>query len=189
MSKFSEPRQAGIPTTYAGIRFRSRLEAKWAAFFDLVGWPWEYEPFDCDGWIPDFLLKGRCPVLIDVKPMYHFDEWQGYAAKIAGSNPPYPAAVVGAGLLECGRRFHDSCFGVFVTDDCADSSPMWHHAGCDLTFGRHCGKLNGLTYMTTEGGWACGLCGEHGKHYGLYGVSFTDLWNSAGNMVQWVPSP
>ena len=27
-----------IPTTYAGVRFRSRLEARWAAFFDLCGW-------------------------------------------------------------------------------------------------------------------------------------------------------
>ncbi|MEA2669684.1 MAG: hypothetical protein QOJ33_2618, partial [Chloroflexota bacterium] len=29
-----------IPTTYDGVNFRSRLEAKWAAFFDLLGWRW-----------------------------------------------------------------------------------------------------------------------------------------------------
>jgi hypothetical protein len=33
-----------IVTEYAGARFRSRLEARWAAFFDLCGWRWEYEP-------------------------------------------------------------------------------------------------------------------------------------------------
>lgn len=46
------------PTTYADVRFRSRLEARWAAFFDLAGWKWEYEPLDLKGWVPDFVLKG-----------------------------------------------------------------------------------------------------------------------------------
>lgn len=30
-----------IPTTYQHTLFRSRLEARWAAFFDLVGWRFE----------------------------------------------------------------------------------------------------------------------------------------------------
>lgn len=38
-----------IPTKYNGINFRSRLEAKWAAFFDLLEWNWEYEPCDFNG--------------------------------------------------------------------------------------------------------------------------------------------
>lgn len=33
-----------IETTYAGCRFRSRLEARWAVLFDRLGIPWEYEP-------------------------------------------------------------------------------------------------------------------------------------------------
>lgn len=45
-----------IPTIYQGVQMRSRLEAKWAAFFDLMGWKWSYEPADLDGWIPDFVL-------------------------------------------------------------------------------------------------------------------------------------
>lgn len=58
-----------IPTMYSGIRFRSRLEAKWAAFFDICGWRWEYEPFDLNGWMPDFLLLGDQRVLVEVKPV------------------------------------------------------------------------------------------------------------------------
>lgn len=59
-----------IPTTYAGINFRSRLEAKWAVMFDALGWQWEYEPFDLPGWIPDFVLRGKDgPVLVEVKPV------------------------------------------------------------------------------------------------------------------------
>jgi hypothetical protein len=33
-----------IETRYAGCRFRSRLEARWAVFFDSLGISWEYEP-------------------------------------------------------------------------------------------------------------------------------------------------
>lgn len=34
---------AAIETRYAGCRFRSRLEARWAVFFDRLGIAWEYE--------------------------------------------------------------------------------------------------------------------------------------------------
>lgn len=33
-----------VPTTYAGVTFRSRLEARTAVFFDAAGISWEYEP-------------------------------------------------------------------------------------------------------------------------------------------------
>lgn len=39
---------AAIPTTYRGTRFRSKLEARWAATFDHLGWYWEYEPCGVD---------------------------------------------------------------------------------------------------------------------------------------------
>lgn len=50
-----------IETFYKGYRFRSRLEARWAVFFDACGVKWEYEP---EGYklpngqlyLPDFLL-------------------------------------------------------------------------------------------------------------------------------------
>lgn len=33
-----------IQTRYKGYRFRSRLEARWAVFFDHLGIEWQYEP-------------------------------------------------------------------------------------------------------------------------------------------------
>lgn len=57
-----------IPTLYAGHHFRSRLEARWAAFFSNVGWSWTYEPLDDNGYIPDFLIHGDRPFLVEVKP-------------------------------------------------------------------------------------------------------------------------
>lgn len=59
-----------IPTEYAGVKFRSRTESRWAAFFDLVGVKWDYEPIDLEGWAPDFLLRTKIgPVLVEVKPV------------------------------------------------------------------------------------------------------------------------
>lgn len=55
-----------IPTKYDGVQFRSRLEARWAAFFDIVDWKWDYEPIDLAGYIPDF-ISGT--TLIEVKPI------------------------------------------------------------------------------------------------------------------------
>lgn len=49
-----------IETHYAGCRFRSRLEARWAVAFDAAGWDWEYEPegfaFNGHRYLPDFRI-------------------------------------------------------------------------------------------------------------------------------------
>ena len=58
----------GIPTLYRGIQYRSRLEARWAAFFEGLGWQTTYEPFDGDGYIPDFLVHTTEPFLTEIKP-------------------------------------------------------------------------------------------------------------------------
>lgn len=57
MSKGFRP----IPTEYNGYRFRSRLEARWAVFFDAIGLRYEYEPegyetYDGIKYLPDFYL-------------------------------------------------------------------------------------------------------------------------------------
>lgn len=63
-----------IETRYKGYRFRSRLEARWAVFFDTLGLKWEYEKegFDLGQrgyYLPDFWLKSlKC--WIEIKPEY-----------------------------------------------------------------------------------------------------------------------
>ncbi len=65
---------AAIPTRYRGRQYRSRLEARWAAFFDLLGFQAEYEPYDLGRWSPDFLLVGPYgdKALVEVKPVSEF---------------------------------------------------------------------------------------------------------------------
>lgn len=50
-----------IETVYRGYRFRSRLEARWAVFFDALGLEWEYEPegFDLTDAYLDHLIALR----------------------------------------------------------------------------------------------------------------------------------
>lgn len=61
-----------IETHYKGYRFRSRLEARWAVFFDALGVTYAYEPegYDLgDGfrYLPDFWLPGH-EWYIEIKP-------------------------------------------------------------------------------------------------------------------------
>lgn len=64
-----------IETEYAGCRFRSRTEARWAVFFDALGWRWEFElegfELPSGRYLPDFKVwtHGRPdPVWFEVKP-------------------------------------------------------------------------------------------------------------------------
>src|ERR1700744_4926102 len=63
-----------IETRYNGILFRSRLEARWAVFFDHLNIKWEYEHegFNLEGvyylpdfWLPDFDLG----IYVECKPV------------------------------------------------------------------------------------------------------------------------
>lgn len=60
-----------IETVYNGYKFRSRLEARWAVFFDNAGIEYEYEPEGfTDGnicYLPDFYLP-KHNTYVEVKP-------------------------------------------------------------------------------------------------------------------------
>lgn len=60
-----------IQTEYNGYKFRSRLEARWAVFFDAAGIKYEYEPegFENEGikWLPDFYLP-ETNTYVEIKP-------------------------------------------------------------------------------------------------------------------------
>lgn len=75
-----------IDTKFGGRNYRSRLEARWAVFFQEMGYHFEYEPegMDIDGtwYLPDFRLMLRLddssreyPVWAEVKPN-GFDQYE-----------------------------------------------------------------------------------------------------------------
>lgn len=62
-----------IETHYNGYRFRSRLEARWAVFFDAaeVRYEYEFQGFDLGDvgcYLPDFYLPDL-PLWVEVKPV------------------------------------------------------------------------------------------------------------------------
>lgn len=70
-----------IETRYRGYHFRSRLEARWAVFFDALGVRWEYEkegyelpigPYLPDFWLPcgpfEELMMAGAGFWVEIKP-------------------------------------------------------------------------------------------------------------------------
>lgn len=88
-----------VPTLYNGIQFRSKLEAQWAAFFDLVGWRYTYEPYEINGRLPDFIIHcdesviyAEKQIIVEIKPaIYLTDE---YIKKTITDYCEYPAHIL-----------------------------------------------------------------------------------------------
>lgn len=80
-----------IETIYKGYKFRSRLEARWAVFFDALGVQWEYEKEGYElgelGWyLPDFYLPDS-KLFIEIKG--NANDEKGIAkARYLNENPP-----------------------------------------------------------------------------------------------------
>ena len=59
-----------IPTTYNGIRFRSKLEAQWAVYLEAMEIPYEYEsktfPLVGTVYTPDFQIEDD--IFLEIKP-------------------------------------------------------------------------------------------------------------------------
>lgn len=119
-----------IETEYKGYRFRSRLEARWAVFFDECGFKWEYEPegFDIDGtkYLPDFRLKNVQTrytskeledIFVEVKGDMD-DESRG---KIWSLSMYYPVLVVGAMPYE-----KDGYNYILALSKIHDSDPLFY---------------------------------------------------------------
>ncbi len=174
---------AAIETTYRGARFRSRLEARWAAFFDLLGWRWEYEPIDLDGYIPDFVVLIPDPVLVEVKPGWSCEELQHLAAgRIDSSGWEGGALIVGASWSTPG------CPSAF----CRTSAPLGPYRNefqgwADSAWGS-CRRCSSTTFATPDCYRICSRAGcDNDSRYPLrvdHG-QFDRPWNEAGSAVRW----
>lgn len=83
------PEIKAIETRYAGCRFRSRLEARWAVFFDTLGVRWEYEEegYEIEGvstrYLPDFWLP-KWHLWVEVKGVL---DQPSFAKLVAAAGP------------------------------------------------------------------------------------------------------
>ncbi len=151
------------PTVYRDVHFRSRLEARWAAFFDLAGWKWEYEPLDLNRWTPDFRVTFPCghsecngshTLLVEIKPYYSIEEFKGHPCM----NYPY------------GNGYPDGLFDP-AAEIPADASAAFGN-NPDVTYWEMCHGAGGGVESIER--WVDG--------------DVSELWKRAGALVQWLPS-
>lgn len=182
-----------ITTIYSGTEYRSRLEAKWAAFFDLLHWRHTYEPFDGDGYIPDFMIHGDRPMLVEIKPAVTPADYSAPIEKaerglrkhwkhdilILGVDPlpkldePTWLSHSSAGIL--GERIDEEFTG--------DNGWIWEPA-----LWNRCGKCDTTNVFHSYMSYAGRPCGCHdGDHYlNTESRSFIEQsWAIATNQVKW----
>lgn len=112
-----------IETRYRGYRFRSRLEARWAVFFDHMGIEFQYEPEGYklpSGWyLPDFWLP-QVDMWAEVKQnkfsaheyalAYELSHETSHPCLMLVGEPdfkPYESVTVVKGVDEFGGVVHD----------------------------------------------------------------------------------
>lgn len=194
-----------IPTLYNGRNFRSRLEARWAAFLDLVKIPWLYEPIDLNNYIPDFILPSFKPnLLLEVKSCLDFGELREYVKKIEDSGWEHDALIVGATLwkhngpsgsvigllsqrkLGSEERYEDTVRWenerTFIIERNLIVKKDWFWGSGISIF---CPECYQNSFYHEEGGWYCYRCGEGHKVYGRDWSRILGFWIEAGNIVQW----
>lgn len=145
-----------VPTTYKHIEFDSRLEARWAAFFDECGWKWVYHPVDLGGWFPDFALTGFMAdgqdMLVEVKPLSEFDSgvWRQMVAATTGDMPLW---LTNGGPVDCdGPGVSVGWRTVYV-----DWAEEW---GSDVAVWAECQTCLRPTLTVAWGDWGCARCGN-----------------------------
>ena len=173
-----------IPTTYKGIEFRSRLEAKWAVMFNQLGWTWEYEPIDLNGYIPDFILTFLyAPMLVEVKPATTREELEDATRKIVNSGWTGEALIVGATIsFDYSACFHK--FGLvsqWQTSQEGVKTIWWDYAQF-----HECSECKRQSFHHENGAWFCYVCGKgDGDHYLIPSDALANAWTTAINTIKY----
>lgn len=168
-----------IPTKINGLQFRSRLEATWACFFDQLKWQWEYEPFDLNGYIPDFVLKFNKPIIVEVKPFVSLYDGMQFCDKLQNSGWDGEILLVGASLFD-----NFGCLGWLFESFMGDGDD-WGKAM--LHFCDHC---NRVSFHHDDYWWGCRVCRKYEGNQDLGEIkpeAVRVLWNKAKNESQWKP--
>ncbi|OAE40651.1 hypothetical protein [Agrobacterium tumefaciens] len=142
-------------TEYSGVLFRSSLEAQWAAFFDLIGWKWEYRQLHFGAYEPCFkvLTRRNLMVIIEVKPIEPTASQNAVLHEFEGCVPWYdlteaggePMLLLGTGprKTHLGWRLSKNYLQdeePFITQDAVKLSSkhadLWRRAGNTIAYYR-----------------------------------------------------
>jgi hypothetical protein len=144
-----------LETHYNGYRFRSRLEARWAVFFDTAGIPYRYEPegFDLGGvwYLPDFWLPDQ-QVWVEIKATVPTEEVRDKARRLAAATGRPVALFFGDCWVPAGRHGNGPAV-VFLDLDVELKDHAWSQC-------LGCGRLT----INLLGAQRCSACGGQTRH-------------------------
>jgi hypothetical protein len=153
-----------LPTVYRGIKFRSRLEARWAHFLDALDVDWQYEPQGytaCDvAYLPDFWLSNVASrgvpggLFLEIKPCRPTEEEEIKARMLAlGSGRP---VVIAARAPLLPHREH-------LLEYVASERGTWDDEGLHFAKCADCGQVNVGYFVRDRQCTACqiGLSDPH----------------------------
>ncbi len=151
------------PCIYKNQEFSSRLEARWACFFDLCGWEWQYKPFKAGRWEPEFRVSWVCGhsecdehvLIIEVKPYDRIDDFDDN---------------------NYGMQFFYGCG--WAEDGCSPMDTLEAHELPPCSSSAVFGNNPNITYWDMA----------HGHGGGIYSVDCfvhksDELWERAGNLI------
>ena len=197
-----------VETSYAAVTFRSRLEARWAAFFDRIGWRWSYEPYEGDRYLPDFAIHGPSPLLVEVRPVMVQPEYERqiptmridphkweHDLLIVGLDPvmvctsEYLGRDIGTVTVGRGGYGGDPSAGLLGEHGDSDTwegwawgNALWHRClGCRGVAVHH----EEMTFRSRP----CGCYAGDGYLGALDQVELDVWWRAAGQQVRWNPNP
>jgi hypothetical protein len=163
----TKPAITAVPTTYRGTRFRSTLEADWAATFDSMGWYWEYEPIavallNGERYRPDFYLPGQ-RVWCEVKG-------------------PHDERLAKAILLQKTASYDayswESKLVVILRPPAPGDVAVWHGTNDeqDIVLVR-CSECDHYCFLDYNGIWAC-------RHHISVGKTSQCPWKNGGELLR-----
>ena len=147
------------PTVYRHTRFRSRLEARWAAWFDLNKIKWQYEPIDLVEWVPDFIIYfPYCPT----------------RGPVCGMPRSLVVEVKPATSIEMLLQIIQPHLKDIIYDPNIDPAPAAFGINPSISY-YHAGSCNseGSAFQSLD------------EHQCGISMDWEDTWAQAGNTVQW----
>lgn len=147
-----------LPTSYAGVEFRSRLEARTAMLLDQhqLDWHYEAEGFELsDGtrYLPDFWLP-RIRTYIEVKGQNvpGVEKAERFAAEVVGDEWEHPTDMVLIATLDRRERWAS----MRPTGDHYDALRLVNALGASV-FGTDCPACSTLQWVNICA-WRCRAC-------------------------------
>lgn len=138
-----------IETQYNGLRFRSRLEARWAVFFDKLGIKYQYEPegFELTNgvrYLPDFYLP-ESDSFFEVKGIMTDKDMGKINALIENAKRPVTIGYGDFTFCACDVWYD----GEFCMSTIEDSVLV------------KCGKCGKYYFSALQGSYVCLCCGAY----------------------------